>query len=82
MLVEEQEPVIDALDPEALDLDELRRLGRILDHRPMSLGGHSVLMTVAEQLLHIRTRDGATAACAPTSCSGCSSNAAGKRTLF
>ena len=62
MLVEEQEPVIDALDPEALDLDELGRLGRILDHRPMSLGGHSVLMTVAEQLLHIRTRDGATAA--------------------
>jgi hypothetical protein len=61
MPVQEQEPVIDAFDPEALDLDELIQLGRILDRRPMSLGGDSVLMTVAERLLCIRTRGGATA---------------------
>jgi hypothetical protein len=61
MPVQEQEPVIDVFDPEALDLDELIQLGRILDRRPMSLGGDSVLMTVAERLLCIRTRGGATA---------------------
>jgi hypothetical protein len=41
--------------------EELLQLGRILDRRPVSLGGNSVLMTLAERLLRIRTRGGATA---------------------
>src|SRR6185437_9960363 len=44
----------------SLGREELFQLGHILDRRPISLGGDSVLMTVAERLLCIRTRGGAT----------------------
>ncbi|UWZ86046.1 terminase [Occallatibacter riparius] len=45
-------------EPEELDRDELVRLGPVLDYRPASLGGKSVLMEMAERLLCVRTRDG------------------------
>jgi hypothetical protein len=45
----------------AFDRDELQRLGHILDHRPISLGGRTVAMALAERLLCVRTRSGATA---------------------
>lgn len=48
------------IDPATLDRDELIRLGRILDRRPVSLGGDSVLMRLAERLLRVRTRAGTT----------------------
>jgi len=44
-----------------IDLDELIRFGRILDHRPASLGGSTVAMSLAERLLYVRTRSGAIA---------------------
>jgi len=44
------------------DLTELRAMGRILDTRPASLWGRTVLVFLAESLLRIRTRDGGTAA--------------------
>lgn len=40
------------------DLEELIRFGRILDHRPKSLGGRTVAMALAESWLRVRTRDG------------------------
>ncbi len=40
---------------------DLVRLGRILDKRPVSLKGRSVAMMLAEKLLMVRTRNGATA---------------------
>jgi len=43
---------------EALDVDELVRLGRILDQRPASLRGRTVGMALAEKLLLVRTREG------------------------
>jgi hypothetical protein len=46
---------------DVIDGDELMRLGKILDHRPASLGGRSVLTELAERLLCVRTRSGATA---------------------
>ena len=51
----------ETLDPANLDIAELAHLGRILDYRPVSLGGRSVLMEMAERLLCVRTRGGATA---------------------
>jgi hypothetical protein len=50
----------ETLGPAALDRDELIRLGHILDYRPISLGGRSVAMALAERLLCVRTRSGAT----------------------
>lgn len=38
--------------------NELALLGRMLDRRPMSLGGQTVAMAVAERLLLVRTREG------------------------
>ncbi len=49
------------LRPEALDGEELQRLGRILDQRPVSLRGRTVGMALAERLLLVRTREGWTA---------------------
>jgi hypothetical protein len=49
------------LDGNEVDLAELQRLGCILDYRPVSLGGRSVAMELAERLLCVRTRSGATA---------------------
>ena len=48
------------LNLESLDLAELVRLGAILDYRPISLDGRSVAMELAEGLLCVRTRSGAT----------------------
>lgn len=48
-----------------LDIDLLERLGRILDKRPVSLRGRSVMMMLAEQLLRVRRRDGTAAALIP-----------------
>jgi hypothetical protein len=39
-------------------MEELQRLGRILDNRPASYRGRTVGMALAEQLLLVRTRDG------------------------
>jgi hypothetical protein len=50
----------EGLDTANLDVAELAGLGRILDYRPVSLGGRSVLMEMAERLLCVRTRSGAT----------------------
>ncbi len=49
----------------ALDRDELIRFGRILDHRPASLGGETVAMALAARLLRVRTRDGLNAPLQP-----------------
>jgi hypothetical protein len=49
------------LRPEGLDAEELARFGKILDQRPFSLGGRTVGMALAEQLLRVRTREGRTA---------------------
>jgi hypothetical protein len=49
------------LCPDELDAEELIRYGRILDQRPVSLKGRTVAMTLAEQLLRVRSRDGWTA---------------------
>lgn len=53
MPVHEDEPIL-----EGLDRDALVRLGHILDYRPVSLGGCSVAMALAERLLCVRTRSG------------------------
>jgi len=47
-----------SLCPEDLDREELERFGRILDQRPASLGGLSVGMALAEELLVVRGKDG------------------------
>ena len=44
-----------------LDGEELEKFGRILDHRPASLRGDTVAMSLAGHLLRVRTRDGWTA---------------------
>ena len=44
-----------------LDVRELERFGKILDQRPLSLRGQTVAMTLAEQLLFVRTKSGLTA---------------------
>jgi len=49
------------LCPEDLDREELQRFGKILDQRPVSLGGRTVAMALAETLLLVRTRAGWTA---------------------
>jgi hypothetical protein len=49
------------LCPEELDQEELQRFGQILDERPPSLGGRTVGMMLAEQLLLVRTKAGWTA---------------------
>jgi len=41
-----------------LSVSELERLGKILDKRPVSLGGRSVAMMLAGRLLKVRRRDG------------------------
>ncbi len=51
-----------ALPLQDLDREELERFGRILDQRPVLLGGRTVAMALAEQLLLVRSRDGSTAA--------------------
>jgi hypothetical protein len=47
--------------PEELDHHELIRFGKILDTRPSQLGGNTVAMNLAAQLLLVRTREGFTA---------------------
>jgi hypothetical protein len=47
--------------PAEIDRAELERLGRILDRRPMSLGGRTATMALAQMMLRVRTRDGMTA---------------------
>jgi len=49
------------LKPAQLDRDELERFGRILDTRPRRLGGRTVVVALAAQLLLVRNRDGWTA---------------------
>jgi hypothetical protein len=49
------------LSLESPDLEELLRLGKILDRRPASLRGQTVSMALAEKLLLVRTREGGTA---------------------
>jgi len=44
-----------------IDRQELRRFGRILDHRPSRFKGKTVGMALAEKLLLVRTREGWTA---------------------
>jgi hypothetical protein len=46
--------------PEEIDREELTGLGRILDRRPVSLGGSTVSMALAQMMLRVRTRDGKT----------------------
>lgn len=47
------------LEPETL-AGNLTRFGKILDLQPESLGGRTVCMALAEQLLRVRTKDGST----------------------
>jgi hypothetical protein len=54
----EEEPYLEQLDWEHLDLKELLRFGRILDQRPLKLRGRTVAMALAERLLLVRTREG------------------------
>ncbi len=48
-----------------LDRDVLERFGRMLDKRPASLNGYSVVMMLAERLLRVRRRDGTAAPLIP-----------------
>lgn len=48
----------DGLRLEALDLAEPERFGRMLEYRPLSLGGDSVCMGLIAALLRVRTREG------------------------
>ena len=57
-----KEPEIWFPNPEDLDLAELLRLGRILDRRPVSLKGKTVLTAMAAGLLQVRTHEGKTEA--------------------
>ena len=43
------------------DKEELERLGKMLDQRPVSLSGRTVGVALAEKLLLVRTREGGTA---------------------
>ena len=45
---------------EEIDREELVRFGRILDRRPVSLEGLTVMTALAAQMLRVRTRDGRT----------------------
>ena len=51
-------PLLEAAE---IDTGELGRLGALLDARPASLCGRTVAMTVAQEWLRVRTRDGLTA---------------------
>ena len=48
------------LKPERLNAEELVRFGQLLDRRPEQLHGPNVAAALAEQLLRVRTRSGAT----------------------
>jgi hypothetical protein len=48
--------------PGEVDVEELERFGRILDHRPASLQGRTVAMALAEELLRVRAKSGRTVA--------------------
>ncbi|MGA7107275.1 MAG: terminase [Terracidiphilus sp.] len=45
---------------EELDIEELQRLGLVLDKRPLSLGGRTVAEELAARMLQVRTRGGIT----------------------
>ena len=47
------------------DLDELIRLGKMLDAKPEALDGNTVIAFLAESLLRVRNRDGRTIALKP-----------------
>jgi hypothetical protein len=47
---------------EELNGEELQRYGKILNRRPMELCGRTVVMELAQQLLHVRARSGMTKA--------------------
>ncbi len=47
-----------SIEPESWTLDELVQLGTMLDKRPARLGGRTVLMETAGQMLHVRRKDG------------------------
>jgi hypothetical protein len=51
-------PLTWGLCPGQLDREELEHFGRILDQRPTVLRGRTVAMSLAEELLLVRTRDG------------------------
>ncbi len=51
--------------PEKLSKGGLVRFGEILDQRPVSLRGRTVMMELAEKLLRVRTREGRTAPLKP-----------------
>jgi len=46
--------------PEDLDREELERFGKVLDRRPVSLGGATVAEALARMLLRVRTCEGRT----------------------
>lgn len=48
--------------PEEVDVEELERFGKVLDHRPKSLKGWTVAMALAEELLQVRSKTGRTVA--------------------
>jgi len=48
-----------------IDGEELARLGRILDFRPVSLSGDTVLMALGARLLKVRRKDGRTTVLRP-----------------
>ena len=54
--------IMSSFPSERIEGGELVQLGRILDHRPASLRGDTVLMAVGAQLLKVRRKDGRTAA--------------------
>jgi hypothetical protein len=45
----------------SMDVEELERLGLVLDERPLSLHGEKVIMALARTWLRVRTRNGAVA---------------------
>ena len=49
---------LEELRGEELDRSDLECLGKILDHHPASLRGPTVITTLAERLLVVRTREG------------------------
>jgi hypothetical protein len=64
---EEQAAVVEELRlcPKKLSQKELERYGGILDERPTSLRGRTVMMELAGKLLQVRTREGRTAPLKP-----------------
>jgi len=58
--------LLDCADLDSLaDADELARLGAVLDRRPFSLSGNTVLEALAQRWLRVRTRRGGTARLRP-----------------